>query len=296
MSKRPRIAIVTCARTDIPMTDNEPLRDALTDRGAAAELVIWDDPEADWTRYDAAIVRTTWDYFDKVEAFRRWLDEVAGSTRVFNDAAILRWNIDKHYLLHLEEAGAPIVPTRIANRSALPDVVASMQAEHGPTAVKPTIGGGAKGLRLLEPGERLRESDFLRVLGPGGAALVQPIVGSVRERGEVSLVWIGGRTRYAILKVPKAGDIRVQPEWGATYHAAEATAEQIEAAERSMAACERAVGRPLYARVDLVELADGSWALMELEVIEPEIMFAMAPQGAAAMAEALLAALPYDRA
>ncbi|MEM7622060.1 MAG: hypothetical protein AAF235_02535 [Planctomycetota bacterium] len=292
-----RIAIVTCSRTDIAMTDNPPLVDALAAHGIDADLVVWDDPDLDhttaWSRYDLAVIRTTWDYFEKLEAFKTWLPMVSKQTAVANDASIIAWNLDKRYLPKLEAAGAKIVPTRTATPDDLDRTIADMQLLHGPVAVKPSVGGGAKGLALLAPGEQLASSDRAEALGPAGVSLVQPVVESVRTEGEMALVWIddaaGGSVKYAVQKVPKTGDIRVQPEWGASYHPAAFTGPQAELARDAIRACEQLVARPLYARVDMVRLPDDTWALMELEVIEPEIFFAVIPGTADHLASAIAA-------
>lgn len=316
---KPRVAVVSCARTDIAMTDNPPLIAALSARGINADLVVWDDPALDrddaWSMYDLAVIRTTWDYFDKLGAFRAWLPRVAAQTEIANDASIIAWNLDKRYLPQLEREGVAIVPTRIAGPDVLDDTVEAMQRLHGPVAVKPSVGGGAKGLRLLAPGERVADRDRLDVLGPAGTAMVQPVIESVRTEGEMALVWIdddpaadpgtstgtnpgtdpgtttgtrtGGSVRYAVQKVPKPGDIRVQPEWGATYHPVPFTEAQEALARAAVAACEKLVARPLYARVDMVRMPDDTWALMELEVIEPEIFFAVIPGSADHLADAI---------
>jgi hypothetical protein len=43
---RPRIAIATCNGYDDLKVDDELLRAALAARGAEAESVVWDDPQA----------------------------------------------------------------------------------------------------------------------------------------------------------------------------------------------------------------------------------------------------------
>ena len=48
---------------------------------------------------------------------------------------------------------------------------------------------------------------------------------------------------------------------------------------------------PLYARIDLIRLDDGSLALMEVEVIEPDLYVDQEPEAPARLAEALRATL-----
>jgi hypothetical protein len=56
-------------------------------------------------------------------------------------------------------------------------------------------------------------------------------------------------------------------------------------AEAAMAACE---SPPAYGRVDLVRRADGAWAVMELELIEPELWLRRHPPAATALADAIV--------
>ena len=43
-------------------------------RGHVVDAPVWDDPSIDWTTYDAVILRQTWDYYRKPQAFREWID------------------------------------------------------------------------------------------------------------------------------------------------------------------------------------------------------------------------------
>jgi hypothetical protein len=54
-----RIALLTWSALPDLDPDDVPLRDALIARGVTAEAVVWDDPDVDWSRYDAALLRST---------------------------------------------------------------------------------------------------------------------------------------------------------------------------------------------------------------------------------------------
>jgi glutathione synthase/RimK-type ligase-like ATP-grasp enzyme len=97
-------------------------------------------------------------------------------------------------------------------------------------------------------------------------------------------VIIDGHFTHALTKRAKPGDFRVQDDHGGTVHPCTPTAEQVEIAERAISACGDS---PAYGRVDLVRRADGRWAVMELELIEPELWLRRHPPAAAAMAAAI---------
>jgi hypothetical protein len=62
-------------------------------------------------------------------------------------------------------------------------------------------------------------------------------------------------------------------------------------AERALAACGTV---PAYGRVDLVRLDDGSLAVMELELVEPELWLRLHPPAAAAMAAAIASGIARE--
>ncbi len=109
------------------------------------------------------------------------------------------------------------------------------------------------------------------------ALIVQPFQDDVVRTGEDTLMVFGGRYSQAVRKVPKACDFRVQDDHGGTVHDHEPTAEQVELAERAAAACHPA---PVYGRVDMVRDNAGRLAVMELELIEPELWLRAYPPAA----------------
>ncbi|MFO0824011.1 MAG: hypothetical protein U0792_13015 [Gemmataceae bacterium] len=120
------------------------------------------------------------------------------------------------------------------------------------------------------------------------AMLVQPFQDDVARTGEDTLMVFGGRYTHAVRKVAKPGDFRVQDDHGGTVHEYQPTQEQIELAERAVAACQP---RPVYGRVDLIRDNNGRLAVMELELIEPELWLRFHPPAAEAFADGIVAFL-----
>ena len=81
------------------------LTDACTAAGLDARPAVWDDPAVDWAAADLVLVRSTWDYVQRLDEFLAWADQVAAVTRLANSPAVLRWNTDKRYLGDLERGG-----------------------------------------------------------------------------------------------------------------------------------------------------------------------------------------------
>src|SRR4051812_19950259 len=61
----------------------------------------WDDPAVDWSSFDAAVVRSPWDYIERRDEFVAWAHRTESRTRLFNPASVIEWNTDKTYLRDL---------------------------------------------------------------------------------------------------------------------------------------------------------------------------------------------------
>jgi hypothetical protein len=74
----------------------------MAELGMTLEAVPWVTAEAwgatEWSRYAAVLVKSAWDYQDKADRFLTLLERAAEATPVFNDPALVRWNIRKTYL------------------------------------------------------------------------------------------------------------------------------------------------------------------------------------------------------
>ncbi len=288
----PVVALVTEDRFERPtpghwyvnniLEEDRLLSEALAVHGLTTERVSWSRAEVDWSRFELAVLRTTWDYFHRFEEFSAWLDRVPQQTRLLNPPALVRWNVDKHYLLELEARGVHTVPTVFVERGDEVGLREALEAHALDEAViKPAVSGGARHTyRVSRATAAAHESAWAERL-KAEAMLLQPLQHEVLTRGETTVVVIDGRSTHALRKVAKAGDFRVQDDHGGTVHAHEPTPEEVEFAEQAIAACEPGA---LYGRVDMVRDNDGQLAVMELEVVEPELWFRLAPVAATRLA------------
>ena len=99
----------------------------------------------DWSECGSVLFRSTWDYFERFAEFSPWLEAVSAQTRLFNEAGLIRWNVDKHYLADLAQRGVAVVPTRFLARGAQVSL-ASVMAEEGWDEIvfKPVVSGAAR--------------------------------------------------------------------------------------------------------------------------------------------------------
>ena len=117
------VAILRCEKLpsfitwEIPNLDELFEEDNLLIRGFEAQgfrasPVVWSDPSIDWDQFDIALIRSTWDYLDASEHFLNVLSKIESSScKLFNPLSVVRWNMDKHYLLELGKQGVQIIPT-----------------------------------------------------------------------------------------------------------------------------------------------------------------------------------------
>jgi len=265
------------------------LIDGLRAHGLRVARRTWSDPAFDWSSTRSAVLRSTWDYFHRFAEFRAWLQRVRGATRLINDAALIDWNLDKHYLADLARGGVNVVSTHYVERGC-PDTLASVMAQQGwgEVVFKPVVSGAAR-LTYRTDADACKEMQavFARCVAEE-AMLIQPFQPDVLENGELSLVVIGGRCTHAVRKRARPGDFRVQDDHGGTVHPHATNAEEVAFAESAVACCP---APPAYARVDAVRDAAGRLCVMELELIEPELFFRFHEPAARALADHVAALL-----
>ncbi|RSK50827.1 ATP-grasp domain-containing protein [Hymenobacter rigui] len=275
------IALVTCeslAQYAAPNVDDEDslLTRYLRAQGHTVEPRIWSNPAVDWLRYDVVVVKSPWDYFDRVAEFYEWLDRMQQlGVRMLNPAATIRWNADKKYLLEMEQAGVRIVPTCLLPRGQAVDAAQLLrEMNQEKLVIKPAVSGGAKNTFVLTRQETAVRQPQLTELLAQEDFLAQPFLPRIQEEGEWSLLYYGGQFSHCVLKTPKAGDFRVQHYLGGGIETREAPAHLRRAADDIV---QRFAAGCLYARVDGVD-QHGELLLMELELIEPFLYFASDPQ------------------
>ena len=268
-----RVAILTPDPADAVKWGELPgaLYEAMAAPLAGAGLEVRSEP---WTLvqaeslagYDLVLPLLVWGYHFDVARFRAAVGGWAeAGVRLRNPAPVLMWNCDKRYLDVLAADGAPTIPTRFVDR--LDEDGLARAADAFGTAVlvvKPQVSGAAWKTLKLRPGEPLEGA-------PEGPAMIQPFLPAIAEEGELSLFYFDRRFSHAVRKRPRAGDFRVQEQFGGVNEACDPPAESIAAAEAVLAATAEPL---LYARIDLIRGFDGRFALIEIELIEPDLFLA----------------------
>ncbi len=248
------VALATCSELPDLDADDRPLVPALAERGVSAQPAVWDDPAVDWAAFDLVVLRSTWDYAERRDAFLTWASSLE---RVVNRFPVLEWSSDKaRYLVDLRAADVPIVPTSfVASGERLTPC-------DGPFVVKPSISaGGRMSARFGADEVDAAAALVARIHGDGRAAMVQPFV----DGEERSLVYVDGEYSHALSRRAPLPTGRERPGLYLDEQLARAAATTAERAVADAAiAC--SPEPTLYGRVDLL-----AGAVLELELVEPSL-------------------------
>jgi glutathione synthase/RimK-type ligase-like ATP-grasp enzyme len=258
-----KIALLTCDELRSGTDEDRELASVLRhDFDAAADFVVWNDVGVGWDAYDVIIPRSCWDYHLHIELWYLWLDHAESFRgKLINPAKILRWNTNKRYLLELQTRGAAIVPSLIISSGAPDDIAAAVRATSWDRfVVKPCISMTSVDTHRLRVGDKIPE---VPNVGDAGI-IIQPYLSEIEHIGEHSLVFLEGEFAYAAIKTPKAGDFRVQEEFGGELNTVIAPQSLVDTCRTIV----QLIDPVPYARVDGV-ITNGEFQLMELEVIDP---------------------------
>ena len=290
-----RVAILRCGKLpsfvtwEIPnleelFEEDKLLQHGFEEHGVQAQPVVWNQPGIDWSQFDLALIRSTWDYMDEKEQFLRVLSQIeASSCRLFNPLEAVRWNIDKHYLFDLKEWDVPIIPTLQAS-DVRPNMVAMLFANSQTQTVilKPTVGLGGSHSYRVPVDELTNKLEALRTSEPGREYLVQPFIEDIVSEGEWSYIYFNRKLSHVLLKKPAPGDYRVQGIYGGIIQLADPSPQDLAQAESVIAKLPFDL---LYARLDFVRV-EGQLAIIEVELIEPIFSFNLVPESIAHLVHA----------
>jgi hypothetical protein len=275
------IALVTARAARNLDEDLPPLFAALTRAGATVRVVDWDDASTQWSHFDLALLRSTWDYSMRLPEFLAWAECASAATHLVNPVPMVRWNTDKHYLGELMHADVRTVPTAFVEPGenaahAMNEFLVRYAATD--FVVKPAVSSGARDAQRY--GRRELDAAALhveRLLNANRSVVLQPYLDQVDAEGETALIYFGGTFSHAIRKGPLLR--RGENSTRALFAPEQITPrvprlDELRTGERALGAIPFAP--PLYARVDLIRDADEAPRVLELELTEPSLFFAHA--------------------
>jgi hypothetical protein len=290
-----RVAIASFSQMPPEFRDDEQLARALRARGAVTAIEPWDDPDVDWDPFELVVIRSTWNYARRREAFLDWVDRIG--ERLHNAPPLIRWNSDKRYMGDLADAGLRVVETRYVEPGAdLPEL-------EGEIVVKPNVSAGGRDTGRFGPATHDSARELIAsIQASERAAMIQPYQSTVDSIGETAVLCIDGEPAHALRKRAVLRPDEVAPVRDDGIGAAEimydpglvtaveATPAELDHARAVVAHLrERFDYLPLYARVDTIPGTDGEAVLMEIEAIEPNFYLDQAPATAELVVDAIMA-------
>ena len=283
------IALLTCYAFPNLIEADQKLIPELALLGFSAEAVIWDDPEVNWKKYDIAIIRNTWDYFQKTSVFYSWLEKMNETSCSFiNPLSVIRWNMHKFYLREMSDAGILVIPSLFLPYTSTPqDINSLIPSDWSQIIIKPAISAGSYLTELMDIndmeaiiikyGNMVAERDII----------IQKFIPEIVRNGEISMVFFDKKFSHAVVKKPKSGDFRIQSQFGGKYQAFIPDANTLNAAQDILNYVKSDL---IYARVDGI-ISDNKFYLMELELIEPDLYMDFIPNGQVRFAESISRAI-----
>ena len=200
------VALVTARPARGLDEDEPPLHLALQKAGCEVQIVEWDNPKADWASFDIALLRSAWDYAERVTEFLAWVEKASRLTHVLNPLPVVRWNTDKHYLAQLAEAGVATVPSTFVEpgEDAGEAIKLFVERHTNPElVVKPAVGAGSRDTERHRRTESAAAiAHVKRLLDANRSVLLQPYLERVDRDGETALMFFEGRFSHAIRKGP----------------------------------------------------------------------------------------------
>ncbi|RIV41882.1 ATP-grasp domain-containing protein [Flagellimonas pelagia] len=274
------------------LLEDRLVAEALQKEGLKVTRVSWDDAAFDWSSTRLAMFRTTWDYFDRFDEFSKWFRTASQQTQFINSKKLIDWNIDKHYLKGLSDAGVTIPKTFFVEKGtqttlqkAFTQAIDRFGFRKDIFVVKPCVSGAARHTYKIKKEAIADHESIFQQLISQEAMMLQEFQENIVSEGEISMMLFNGEFTHAVLKIAKPGDFRVQDDFGGSVHEYTPSKEQISFAQKVVNA---APELPVYARVDLFKDNDGNWALAELEIFEPELWFRRNPEAAKTLAKSIM--------
>ena len=265
------IALVTTQAARGHDHDLDILTAALDAAHQKWQIVNWDDASIDWSQFSIAVLRSTWDYYARLDEFVAWVDLVSAQTTLCNPAEIVRWNVDKRYLQEMSAHGIPVMATTFV--AQLIDITQELIAQD--VIIKPVVSAGSNNTARHRNDPVAARAQLDHILSDAGVAMVQPYSPTIDSVGETGLVYLGGKFSHAFGKDAVFGEaeqvhngVHVQE----VITARTANPNEHLLGDSVMKFLINKFGvTPLYARIDMVTNIDGVPEIMEVELTEPSL-------------------------
>lgn len=274
MKSLKKIGILTSVDMKKLLDYDQKLSNKLNANGIITETIEWEKANENNLKADMLLFRTTWGYHREIEKFKRFLDLIdKKGIPSYNPTSIIRGNLHKFYLKHLEDKGIKIIPTIFIEQNSrinLEEFISEKGWEK--FIIKPAVSAGSYNT-VVGSLKSVQDDSLFFEKSKTNDLLLQKYMPEIRSTGEFSTIFLGDY-HYTVLKTPQNGDYRVQRDFGGVYTK---TTPPTEVLRASKEIADIYKSRSLYIRVDGV-FAGGEFYLMEVEMIEPDLYMNIVPK------------------
>lgn len=277
---------------------NEMLPSLLSEAGALVTVKRWLDEDIIASILNHDVVTFLWaeDYIRhpiELQHFlikaRTAIESIKDSTSrpcMVNPIELVQWNMDKKYLLEMRDTGLDIPKMEIIEAKQFDSISVLYQRliefqSSGSLVLKPAISASSNNTTLISDISSLSKEDITHLQSCidghlGSSIVLQQFEPSISE-GEYSFIFVGESLSHVVLKSPRSGEFRCQPQFGG-----ELRREPIEGIQKTTLSVVNSIfdmlndrfggattGKIGYMRVDGLVTKHRPFILMEIEAIEP---------------------------
>lgn len=282
------IGFITSVENPHITQDDLILKTHLESKNVLCKGYAWNDPEETKTEvFDLLLFRSCYDYYKDPLKFENWLDTPTLQTKTLNAASLVKWNMNKRYLLELLDKDVAIPKMSFLKPSAdlQQEIAEVMETNHWDTAIlKPAISTSAYHTEKITKETFRSGTPLFKNLEDTGTMILQEYVPEIASQGELSLIFFKDQFSHGVIKRVKQGDFRVQKQFGGTVTTIEPDKDIIRQAQKILFELPEI---PFYSRIDGY-IQNGKFHLIEVELIEPVLFFKEYPEAASRFSDLLI--------
>ena len=269
-----KIALLTCQKLPNLLESDQFLIPALAEKNIVAIPEIWDDENVNWSEYHYLIFRNTWDYYEKEASLNAWLLKIQIlGIKTLNPLPVIQQNKHKFYLRDLQNLGFDIIPTLFLDKTETLNLSEIIPKSWKKAVIKPAFSGGSFQTKVFDVVDIEEINIEYRQIANQKELLLQEFVPEIQTVGETSFIFFNKKFSHCVNKKPIDGDFRVQSQFGGHYTL---IAPNVEFIHQALDIVNSFPENLLYARVDGI-IINNQLQLMEVECIEPDLYFDLAP-------------------
>ncbi len=286
--KKLLIGLITYHKLRDLNDDDQLLAAELIQKGFEVKIADWEDEKVVWTEFDIVIIRSVWNYHLKHAKFINWLSKIdSDGVEIWNNPQMIKWNSDKKYLDEISKSFTSIDSIYISKIQKDLDLMALKQKDWDQIIIKPVISASAFNTVKTTVSQLLAKPTIISENLDHSDLVIQPFIKEIQTIGEWSVIYFNGKFSHSVLKKPKVGDYRTQPELGGSALIERCSDDIIKTGRDIISYISNKFEIPiLYARIDGIEL-NGKFILMEIELIEPFLYFGIDDKATSRLVDAL---------